>query len=459
MRKIEVKPGYKWDVYVDGTLYYSFDGTNLIGEILGDNCKNDDFPASNIEEIIHENIKATADMFVEAMKNEIEKITHWDAGKPNSVCDELSPDEISELKTQLATALMKHFDVSKNTKEGNCMEFIHIKDGILICDNASDAERYMEYASKHGHNVKFTDTGTSKMSEIALMFKRAGFGVDVQAKSVHSPDGLHLPDMPVFVFLHRENKDYPYLSQARDFGELRSCYSEDTLKEFENSVKEYMESNDRENPDEYGVEPIIAWLEGLITFDDLKDVREPDYVTKEPVLMEDREGKEIHYPNFSPYTTVIIQHDDDKTVIMPGYGNFNIESFARFLVHQKQRQKQSQKEETYLCGVLNDRTIYVTKDHTVSDVIDIIKEKQWYELNMGDVIEDTSYATETAIHKILATYPIRLVEQDFVVCEPCAATHTAFMVEFDNNASGTITIENECINKYTPLDLDMLYQR
>ncbi len=157
---------------------------------------------------------------------------------------------------------------------------IYRKNSNLMLTRAFEAEECLNYAVKHKMNVMFTDTGSSETAKIALMFKEAGFGIDVQAKAQYSPDGLQLPDKPIFIFLYKEYKDYPYLSQTRDFEQLKKCYSKNTLKEFEHLIKEYMESiNEEENPDEVSVSPLIAWFEGLITLDDLKDAWEPDNIT------------------------------------------------------------------------------------------------------------------------------------------------------------------------------------
>ena len=114
MRKIEVKPGYyEWDAYVDDKPYYSFEGINLAGEILGCDYENDDFPAGNVEEITEENIKTVADMYVDEMLNVREDKKHWGEKDSELVRIELTPAEISELKTQLAMAWARHFDVCR----------------------------------------------------------------------------------------------------------------------------------------------------------------------------------------------------------------------------------------------------------------------------------------------------------------------------------------------------------
>lgn len=73
-------------------------------------------------------------------------------------------------------------------------------------------------------------------------------------------------------------KEYPYLSQTRDFAILKERYSESTLKEFETEIREYEEA---ELPKDYQADEveatlIIAWYAGLLTTNDLFDIWEPD---------------------------------------------------------------------------------------------------------------------------------------------------------------------------------------
>ncbi len=249
---------------------------------------------------------------------------------------------------------------------------IHVKDNNLVCDSAFDAEEYLKYASNHGFNVVFTDTATAKMAEIALMFKKAGFGIEVQAKGVYSPDGLQLPDKPVFVFINRFNTDFPYLSQARDFAQLRKCYSDETLKEFEYFVKEYMESSRKDSPNEICIDPIIAWLEGLITIDDLKDVHEPNYWVDDPVLIKDSKGHEIHYPNAGHYSYVDISHEGNQTVVKQS-GSIYFGDFIELLIYLRH------KLNTDITGIYHGCSMNVGEHTTAKELTNIyskyVKEK------------------------------------------------------------------------------------
>lgn len=75
---------------------------------------------------------------------------------------------------------------------------------FLLLDNAWDDEECLNYAAKHHFNVRFTDTGSSKLAEIMLMFKEAGFMIDVVSEKVVAPDGLVLSPKPIVLFLREE---------------------------------------------------------------------------------------------------------------------------------------------------------------------------------------------------------------------------------------------------------------
>ena len=250
---------------------------------------------------------------------------------------------------------------------------IHTRENILMLENTSNIEDYLEFAKFLKLNVMFTDTGSSETAKIALMFKKAGFDIDVQGKAQYSPDGLRLPDKPVFVFLHKEYKDYPYLSKARDFEQLKKCYSKNTLKEFEHLIKEYMESiNEEENPDEVSVSPLIAWFEGLITLDDLKDAWEPDYWVANPVLIEDSNGHEIHYPNAEHYSYVDISHEGNQTVVKQS-GSIYFGDFIGLLIYLRH------KLNTDITGIYHGCSMNVGENTTARELTNIyskyVKEK------------------------------------------------------------------------------------
>ena len=74
-----------------------------------------------------------------------------------------------------------------------------------------------------------------------------------------------------------DEENYPYLSQARDFDQLKERYSEETLTEFEAAICEYEEAENPEDYEEAGLDPIVSWYEGLLDISDLFDCYEPDY--------------------------------------------------------------------------------------------------------------------------------------------------------------------------------------
>ena len=75
---------------------------------------------------------------------------------------------------------------------------------FLLLDNAWDDEECLNYAAKHHFNVRFTDTGSSKLAEIMLKFKKAGFMIDVVSEKDIAPDGLVLSPKPIVLFLREE---------------------------------------------------------------------------------------------------------------------------------------------------------------------------------------------------------------------------------------------------------------
>lgn len=73
-------------------------------------------------------------------------------------------------------------------------------------------------------------------------------------------------------------KEYPYLSQTRDFALLKDRYSENTLKEFEAEIRDYVEAELSEDYEEAqnGLLPVVAWYAGLLATNDLFGICEPD---------------------------------------------------------------------------------------------------------------------------------------------------------------------------------------
>ena len=72
-------------------------------------------------------------------------------------------------------------------------------------------------------------------------------------------------------------ENYPYLSQARDFEQLKERYSEETLTEFEAAICEYEETENPKDYEETGLDPIVSWYEGLLDTSDLFGCYELDY--------------------------------------------------------------------------------------------------------------------------------------------------------------------------------------
>ena len=92
MRKIEVKQEhYGWYVYVNGILIYAFGKANLSNDVLR-----------------YGGLENIADMYINAMQDEIQDIGNWPF-----VYIYLTPEELTELKEQLVAAWTQHFGVSE----------------------------------------------------------------------------------------------------------------------------------------------------------------------------------------------------------------------------------------------------------------------------------------------------------------------------------------------------------
>ena len=100
MRKIEVKPGYfRWNAYANGELFYSFTAVNLYEDV---------FRNSGARDADFDSLKNVADMYIEAMQDEMQDIDSW-----GFVYIYLTLDELTELRKQLVTAWARHFGISE----------------------------------------------------------------------------------------------------------------------------------------------------------------------------------------------------------------------------------------------------------------------------------------------------------------------------------------------------------
>lgn len=80
------------------------------------------------------------------------------------------------------------------------------EDDFLLIDNQFDDELGLAFADKHHFNVKFTDTGSSTLAKIMLMFAQKDYQIEVIGEPSYAPDGLQLADKPVILF-RKEWKD------------------------------------------------------------------------------------------------------------------------------------------------------------------------------------------------------------------------------------------------------------
>ena len=121
MRKIEVKPGYyEWNAYADGEQFYSFDAETLSEDALTYSAE-DGTDLNDIDEITYEGLENVAELYVDAMQDEIRERDCWDDEDADEDEDndgelidiDMTSEELTELRKQLVTAWARHFGVSE----------------------------------------------------------------------------------------------------------------------------------------------------------------------------------------------------------------------------------------------------------------------------------------------------------------------------------------------------------
>ena len=119
MRKIEVKPGYyEWNAYANGELLYNFDAETLSEDALTYSAE-DGTDLGDIDEITREGLENVAEIYVDAMQDELQERDcrddeDGDENEDNELIDiDLTPEELSELKKQLVMEWVQHFGVGE----------------------------------------------------------------------------------------------------------------------------------------------------------------------------------------------------------------------------------------------------------------------------------------------------------------------------------------------------------
>ena len=81
-------------------------------------------------------------------------------------------------------------------------KFIKGHRNFIECDDSRAMEDCLEYAFDHAFSVRFTDTSTSELGNIALKASNLDFKLYVTGDKQIAPDGTKLNDKPVFYFIH-----------------------------------------------------------------------------------------------------------------------------------------------------------------------------------------------------------------------------------------------------------------
>ena len=109
----------KTNAYADGEQFYSFGAENLSEDALTYSAE-DGTDIDDIDEITYEGLKHVAELYVDAMRDEIQERDCWDdeeddeGNNDNEMVDiVLTPEELTELRKQLVTAWTQHFGVSE----------------------------------------------------------------------------------------------------------------------------------------------------------------------------------------------------------------------------------------------------------------------------------------------------------------------------------------------------------